>query len=81
MSNSDVLPVADDTTKPQHLVKVGVYCLRGNGHWACYDDPEAAMCGTKGPDVYIDVDFEDYGYYPEWLREAIDHEFPRGNQS
>lgn len=52
------------------LAKVGVYCLRGGGHWACYDDPEAAMCGTKGPDVYIDVDEEDIHLYPEWLQEV-----------
>lgn len=57
------------------LVKVGVYCLRGEkGHWACYDDEEAAMCGTKGPDVYIDVDPEDSRMYPEWLRQVIANE-------
>jgi hypothetical protein len=56
------------------LVKVGVYCLRGNGHWACYDDEEAAMCGTKGPDVYIDVDHEDLDMYPEWLQRVIREE-------
>jgi hypothetical protein len=56
------------------LVKVGVYCLRGGGHWACYDDDEASACGTKGPDVFIDWDEDDYGYYPEWLQRTIDYE-------
>jgi hypothetical protein len=56
-------------------VKVGVYCLRGNGHWACYDEADSAACGTKGPDVYIDVDLEDYAMYPEWLQRVIDFEF------
>lgn len=62
------------------LVKVGVYCLRGeHGHWACYDDPEAAMCGTKGPDVYIDVDVEDMDLYPAWLQAVVDEEIAAKN--
>ena len=62
------------------LVKVGVYCLRGgNGHWACYDDPDAAMCGTKGPDVYIDVDTDDMHMYPPWLQ-SVAREFVDGDQ-
>lgn len=60
-------------SKP-HLIKVGVYCLRGGGHWACYDEEDAAACGTKGPDVFIDVDMEDYSMYPEWLQRCIDYE-------
>lgn len=60
------------------LVKVGVYCLRGvNGHWACYDDDDAMACGTKGPDVFIDIDEEDYAMYPVWLQKVIDAEHPR----
>lgn len=54
------------------LVKVGVYCLRGGGHWACYDEQDASACGTKGPDVFIDVDREDYAMYPEWLQRVMD---------
>lgn len=53
------------------LVKVGVYCLRGDGHWACYDEEDAAACGTKGPDVFIDCDLEDIEMYPLWLREVF----------
>ena len=53
------------------MVKVGVYCLRGGGHWACYDEEDASACGTKGPDVYIEIDLLDYQFYPEWLQEII----------
>ena len=61
------------------LVKVGVYCLRGGGHWACYDDLDANTCGTKGPDVYIDLDREDYQMYPGWLQRIMDEELNRGH--
>lgn len=54
------------------LVKVGVYCLRGNGHWDTYDDPEGGACGMKGPDAFLDVDIEDYADFPEWLQRLID---------
>lgn len=54
------------------LVKVGVYCLRGGCHWATYDQDEASACGTKGPDVFIDLDREDYHLYPEWLQTLMD---------
>lgn len=56
------------------LVKAGVYCLRGGGHWDTYDQDEGGMCGSKGPDVFIDVDIEDYGYYPPWLQHLVDHQ-------
>lgn len=64
----------ESNTPSTLLVKVGVYCLRGNGHWACYDEEGAAACGTKGPNVYIEVDLEDYAMYPEWLQKTIDYE-------
>lgn len=53
------------------LIKVGVYCLRGGGHWACYDDDDAMACGSKGPDVFIDIDLADIDMYPEWLRQVV----------
>lgn len=53
------------------LVKVGVYCLRGQGHWACADEEDWMACGSKGPDVLIDVDIEDFDMYPPWLQERI----------
>jgi len=66
----------------ERLVKVGVYCLRGGGHWACYDEEDAAACGTKGPDVFLAVCMEDYAMYPEWLQRVVSDQwaFAASNQ-
>lgn len=55
------------------LIKVGVYCLRGGGHFDTYDQDEGGICGTKGPDVFVAYDSEDFPLdaYPDWLRDLI----------
>jgi hypothetical protein len=55
------------------MVKVGVYCLRGGGHFDTYDEEEGGMCGMKGPDVFVAYDPDEFPLdaYPDWLQELI----------